>query len=875
MLRFFLINLLYLQFIFAYDDYHIIKSDRYTLIYTDEYIQEVQFLQKNLNSLLRFRDKSYAYTMDEPVRIILVSNNLQIPNAFSTQIPFNLGMYYNGGSGKNDYFAIKSWLKTLLLHELSHNYQLNAKKSKVSQGMHTYLGNNYMPLFAYIFPFFTLPNLTLPTVFLEGNAVLNESLYDNGGRLYSGEHNSLKNTLVLSEKLTLARFINDHQIFPYTNEKYIVGGYFMEYLALKYGVDRVNSFFYTHSSHYMNPFLINNSFRRTFGKNLSTLFHEFISYTKKKYKNFKLLKSNRLALSKSAIYLSKIEDKIFFLSSDLKTKKELYTYDAKHLTFTHKSSDLENGKIFKIKNKFYTSMSTQLDYSHYKFGLVDENNEVLSKSLGKDIQDIYNDKLAYIDIKTSFLESKLFINDQYIDTIASSALFDTDANIYYFKQRDNKRVLYKNKTPLFSYDGYYGKIVEVSKDHVYFISNSNMGSSLYSFHIQNNKILKLSSFDNIIDAKLINDTSALVVCHNWDGYGIYKIDLENIEVQNIPKASVSKLQNNFVFNEDYKNEILRSKEYSTLLNMEFSALSPYFSYTSEDRNLYGLNASFYDPLLDNGLMLYFNHLSDASYYGITYMNKKYFPINFNLYHKDAIDKNENSKSLGGKISFMYPFIYNKQTNLDIGLNQYFDTDYKKKNPQEILLQYMYQKSFPLAHDYHLFHGLDLLINKDRGDTNFAFKYKFIQHLFLETYLHIKYERLYSNTQNLSDARGIKIVNDQIESLNTELNTIIEGLDFNTFVKEVEHYSLGLNKTFHFSGYGYKIPFGITSETIYYQYNHFNLLQGNEIQMDEHISGVQLDLLLGHKFMLPLDIKYIYNENVLNKKKIKISFGLAF
>jgi hypothetical protein len=281
MLKIFLICLLFYVNLFGLsvssnDDYKIIKNEKYNIIYTDDYIKEVKFLQKNLDNFLAYNDKSFGFSFDEPLRLVLVSNNIQIPNAFSTQIPFNLGVYFNGGGGMNDYFSTKSWLETLLVHEMVHNYQINAKKSQISKTLHKYLGNNYMPVMASVVPLFTLPNLLLPTAILEGNTVLNESVYGNGGRLYNGAHNAQKNSLIFQNKITPNTLINDHISYPYTTEKYIVGGFYMDYLATRFGFDRVNRFFYNHSVHSINPLLLNRSFYENFGISYSQSVNEFV-----------------------------------------------------------------------------------------------------------------------------------------------------------------------------------------------------------------------------------------------------------------------------------------------------------------------------------------------------------------------------------------------------------------------------------------------------------------------------------------------------------------------------------------------------------------------------------------------------------------------
>ncbi|MEA2049994.1 MAG: hypothetical protein U9O56_04615, partial [Campylobacterota bacterium] len=327
------------------DKYKLFQGEKYSITFTSDYENEAIYIKKNIDDFLEHNDRSFGYSFDDKIKIVLISNNIQVPNAFSTQVPYNLGVYFNGGSGMNEYFSNSSWLTTLLTHEMIHNYQTNAKKSEISKTLHKYLGNNYMPVFA-VAPFFTLPNLLLPTAILEGDAVLNESLYNNGGRLFNGSLNAMKNSLVFNNKITPSRFINDHLEFPYTTEKYIVGGFYMQYMANKYGVDKVNQFFYENSIHSINPFLLNSSYENHFGIEFEQSIRDFVNFTKDKYKGYKELKNkNILARSKSEVYFSKIENNIYYITTDLIEEKRLNIYDLNTNSIRYNNTSLPNGKV--------------------------------------------------------------------------------------------------------------------------------------------------------------------------------------------------------------------------------------------------------------------------------------------------------------------------------------------------------------------------------------------------------------------------------------------------------------------------------------------------------------------------------------------------
>jgi len=113
-------------------------------------------------------ERYFGYEMDAPLHVGIISQQNQVANGFSTQYPYNLQINYVGGALKNDYFTSTSWLNTLLYHETAHNYQLNPKASAVTRGLYSVFGNGMLQV--DMFPLFTVPNLTISSYLVEGNA---------------------------------------------------------------------------------------------------------------------------------------------------------------------------------------------------------------------------------------------------------------------------------------------------------------------------------------------------------------------------------------------------------------------------------------------------------------------------------------------------------------------------------------------------------------------------------------------------------------------------------------------------------------------------------------------------------------------------------
>ena len=858
------------------DNYRVFQSKKYNIIYTQDYEKEAIFIKDNLDDFIQQNDKNFGYSFDEPLRIVLISNNNQIPNAFSTQVPFNLGVYFNGGSKMNDYFTSSSWLETLFVHEMVHNYQINAKKSKISKTLHKFLGNNYMPVWAMI-PFFTLPNLLLPTALLEGNAVLNETLYGNGGRLYSGRFNALKNSLIFDNKITPSRFLNNHIDFPYTQEKYIVGGYYMLYLSEIYGLGKVNQFFYKHSIHSINPFLLNNTFYRHFQISFEQSIYNFVQYTKNKYKNYKQLeKHNILSSSKDEVYLSKVNNKIYYIASDLINDKNLNIYDINTKQLTSEPTKFNNGKIFIKDDKRYVANSSFVSPSLYKNGLFDENNYILKNTQGKAVEDIYKEQTAYINIKESFLTTKLYINDKFYSKISSSALFDNSGNIYYFKQNGTTRILYKNKQKIYEFRGFYSKIVDIVDDDIYFISNTKNGSGLYKY--SKGKLYLLNQSDNIINAKICTKNSALVVSVTSNWYDIGVIDLKTKLIDNIAVASNINLANKYKLNTDTNittNKIDNSR-YNEFKQLQFSMLYPTYSYDTVYGSQYTLNALFMDPVMFNILNIYGYKIEDLKVAGVKYTNERYMiPFSANIYNTSRDIKSIDDRGYGGSLKLYQTLLKKGRHNLDISLRKSWDDQNKNKNPTTISANHTYKEKFILGILNSFSSDLESFVKEDRGDLIYGLDYKINKLIYNEFYINGQLKSINSDVSSLGSQRGTKVVITQIDALQDNTKVLMEGFDYNFYVKDIFKSSVGISKAINFNYYFSKFPFSLRQEILFYKYNNYQLASMDIFNIKEQIVGVTFDILFAHKLSIPMTIKYIENDLSRDDYKIIFSIGVDF
>ncbi|MBL6989099.1 MAG: hypothetical protein ISR65_04950 [Bacteriovoracaceae bacterium] len=629
-------SLLFSLYVFAAKndvDYYFIERNGFQYIFPMEYIDQLPRIILINEKLSTIYERNFDWKLDEMTSLVIKSSNNQIPNATATTSPFNLTTLNGGGIYMIDKFAESSWGFGLLTHELSHIYQINPKQGLAKWSKNIF-GNN---MFLTIPPVFVTPNRALPRWILEGNAVMNECRFGNGGRLYSGQQWALFLSLVKHKVLDKTRIINNHLSFPFAAEKYIVGGYFNLFLADKFGMDKTNGYFLAHSNHYWNPLQIDKSFREHFGSGYYQLWDEFLAHYDKIAQGQSHSYAKTLGKSVYLRPMNRIGNEVFgLLSNDGKSTPTLFKYNVLTGSYKEEVRDLPLGKIFKLKDsKLYTAAYGEIDRKFTKFSLWGTRSRYKREYLSKIVQDIKGDDVLYFDANKSFFESNLYKNDSLVGGCHSSALLDELRNYYCFKQLKNRRTLLKNNKPLFSFAGFYGKVVDVDKQDIYFIATTKFGSTLFKYN-KKQSIVRLSALDTIVDAKKIGDNEFLVAEVTPNGYQ-YKVEKTGIIKGNSPYyhkitdknhkesqlyLNTLKVDDSIQFN---KQNI---KKFNFLKNMRFSHWNINYLIDRDSfmklENRLEINANFTDPLRYNSLSVsgLRDFSSEVSRIYLVYSNQK-------------------------------------------------------------------------------------------------------------------------------------------------------------------------------------------------------------------------------------------------------------
>ena len=863
------------------DKYEVSGGDEVSYIYGAEYKDSITDIKSYQKKVLEGYEKEFGFTLDDKLNVGLATSNNQIANGFSTQVPFNMQLFYGAGASYIDYFCFSSWLKALLIHETAHNFQLNPKENIISKTGHKVFGNNPIVFLGFI-PIFSIPNETESLFILEGNAVMNESRFGNGGRLFSGYALAEVVALAKAGKITPQLMYNTTLEFPYSEQFYLVGGFFQQFLVKRYGVKKVNGYFKRYATQPF-PFFTNSIFKKQFGKSFEELLKEFVDEIKQKHALAKELKAEVIAKSKLFVSLNRDSKEIYTLISDRKSEPKLLKIDRKTKKVTFSSDSYREGEVFKIDGKYYTQSSAKTSPVKIEMGLFDSDGFLKKGTEAKAIQGYTSSgKEVYIDVKRSLETPQVYVDGKFYTTSYSSVHVDRD-DLYYFKQEGEKRTLFKNKTALYSFRGHYGFVVDVDEQGgIYFIGSSKHGSTVYRF--TNGEIGRVDEADNIIDFKLLEHKKALVVTIGADGYSYSIISLGDFKSSGVYAQKVVAFEKenplpSKPFGEKRQTP-LKSHSYNSLTNLEYSSLSPSFSYGSY--NGFGVDAvaTFVDPLLQNQLSIIGSHNKKRDILGASY-NSSAFRLNFGASYygvlKNSDYDNSDYRDNGYELYATFPWLDKGYWSISstLAFSKPYDNLYRE--PLTFSFDMVNKKQYGFSKYVNSLNGLRLFVSDDRDNSMYGAVYSFKHDLAWQSYIGLKGVYLKSDEVDFLNEKGIEL-DDTFSSLQADLGVLdIPSFTFKTYAKEVKMAELSLAKVFDGSLYFYSFPLSLQRETLYAKQRRYEIDFTNRVSRsyDETIVGAEFNLLFLHKLGLPLSIEWIHNRDVFDPNKVRFLIGGSF
>lgn len=574
--------------------YYRLRRDRNLYIYDDSSRESLEQIAAYMRVVRLGYDQSFNWKLDEEADLVLTSPAQQITNAYATVVPNIKSVWYPSGGDAIDSMAAGSWGLLLTAHETAHLYQLNAK-SEVPAALKTVVGNA-ITITPFIWPIFIHPNILTPTFLLEGNAVLNESRANIGGRLHSGEARALVLAQIQAGQINPNRLINNQLRFPYGQNPYLQGAYFQAHLASKYGVDKTNQFFLAQGSHYLWPLILNKTFRDHFGSSYPQEIREYVREMDALAKNQKSTPGQALSEGEFISPLNHDKNNIYYLITNGRRLPRLEVINKKTLRLTSETRDLPMGKVFWIDNEPEAAASEMHDLHHIEYSLYGDGKRFDANYRGQIVNDIRGGKTASLAAFGTWLDPRVLINGESFDVGHSQPILDEEGNVFYFRQNGATRMLYKNRQPVFKFEGFYAKALEVDAEGTfYFIGNTDYGSTLYQY--KNNEISRVLKSDRVIDARHIRGDEFLIVEVGADGYAV--------KTTRATPASATPVNYSYGFPSynlvadkvaDSEQTKVDERPYNSLREMRYSSMDLGGSYDSSSGfgGLLGLN--FVDPM---------------------------------------------------------------------------------------------------------------------------------------------------------------------------------------------------------------------------------------------------------------------------------------
>jgi len=87
----------------APDDYLISDDENISYVYTQEHASLMSQMKGYQEAIVKEYEKEFGFKLDDKLYVGLASNNNQIANGFSTQVPFNSQLFYGAGAIYIDY----------------------------------------------------------------------------------------------------------------------------------------------------------------------------------------------------------------------------------------------------------------------------------------------------------------------------------------------------------------------------------------------------------------------------------------------------------------------------------------------------------------------------------------------------------------------------------------------------------------------------------------------------------------------------------------------------------------------------------------------------------------------------------------------------
>ncbi len=874
------------------EDYYTADVRNTQLIYTQKNLPFAREAAKVEMLLQPAYEKAFGYVMDEPLYVGLISDRNQIANGFSTQYPNNRQINFIGGALMPDYFSAASWLNTLLYHETCHNYQTNAKDNVISQTLHTVLQNG-----SFILPWFTVPNIVESSFMLEGSAVLNESWHGNGGRLYSGRFKAATLMQAKAGYLTPERVYNDNYYFLYGSHFYTLGGFYNYYLAENYGLEKTNSYWKNHSHYWFWPFFTNNAMTDSVGADFETTFDGWRKKMEAEAQQVTETNGERIAGTQFIEPLNADAEKIYVVVNESgREEPELIIYDKATGNVVRDREPWFAGKAVQTPDGRYTTQSSaHVNPWRIYIGLYDDHGFLVDGTRGKVVEGYLSDgREVAFDVASSFERPQLYIGGKFYARTDSS-VFVRGNDVYYCRQNGKTRTWYRNKTPLFTTRGYYGHIIGADDSgRTYFIANTPHGSGLFCY--ANGTFERMHPADTVIDARLIDENSAVVTAMGADEASIEKITFAPTEQAPyevtlfVEKEPYYRAADPTAHEPENVPKVDLNNSYHSFLDMHYSATNIMLGSDEKAGFIFNVSVNFADPLTQNSLNFFVSrNLDEYTLGGGGYSNDQYF-LHYSVFgygvldrpEDNASDPDDDSRDFGVTVMTSIPFVQTGYWYAAVNGSYYQDYDADSREPLsgELLVDYTQRFGVSLYPNFKL--AASAYGASDRGDFAYGGTGTWKQGLPYEFYIGLGGQYSHSDADSPVDDHGIKMTKFQLAALaDGDPTTVVmpSMRDSSAYVKSVFKGSAEFKKVFNAAKYFFTFPVSLRREAFYVNYNRYEIedFALETTGVNEAVAGLLFDTYWMNRLPIPVSVEYLYNDTdgIADEHTFRFGFGLTF
>jgi hypothetical protein len=616
-------------------------------------------------------------------------------------------------------------------------------------------------------------------------------------------------------------------------------------------------------------FLLNIDFENIYGKNFAQLLNEFIRYYRNQnFKQTDLSDENTiLAHSKIFVPMNKTDTELLFMTNNNSNRNLLHRVNLDTLIHDQQEGRWILGKVFNYKNQYVTAASYSISTDQQLSGLFDESRQIIAGSEAKFITAIntQNHTMAYIDVNHSFLNFRLYKNQEVINTTNSSALLDQDANIYYFKQNGDLRELYKNDQKLYSFKGYYSILSDVVKDKIFFIASTPNGSSLYVY--QDNHVFRVLKEEDIVDFKRLSSTIGVVTVISSTGYVLKKINLHSFTFEKqTPYHTVYPFDNygeSIASHDLHNTETKKVEEYGEFSNLRYAYLYPSYGYIETRGDIFTLQLELQDPLFFNRVYGYVEHCTrDDNLAVVGYDNSRY-PVEFGISFKhlqpyENTQSKKTKKSIYLQSQLYESSLYNSYIQLQYYQDEALDSNFYKE-PFLLTFNFNYSEAYFLAKDYYRYVNFNILHKSDNSIETQGLAFQSTFKIYDQSYFKANYKYSKSQADAAEFDRGI-LVDNAYSLYNDPTDFSILGLNNAFFTKEFQQTTLRMDHQLNLHKYFYSFPISIKNETLFIRYDDYRV-QGfySNFNFYEQSIGMNTDLLVAHNLHTSLAVELLYNS----------------